>query len=246
MTVKIAEAAEDVFGEVQYFAHLPHGAASTIGDDVGGHGCAAWGKTLIHLLDDAFSLLATGEVDIDVWPGVTALAEEALKEQSAADGIDIGDAETVANGAIGGTATALAKDATLFLGPAHEVPDDEEVAGESELGDESEFMIELRPDLCAQGHVIAFGGTGVGEFAQKRGHVVAGRHGMIWEFVTEIGESEFQLCGDALGIDDCLREIGKQCAHFFGALQVALGIAGQMFTRLIQVSMQAQTGEGIQ
>ncbi len=97
---------------------------------------------LVDVLDDALALVAGGEVDIDIGPFAALFGEEAFEEEVHADGVDGGDAERVADGAVGGGAAALDEDA-LLAAEANDVPDDEEVAGESELLDEFEFPVRL-------------------------------------------------------------------------------------------------------
>ena len=62
------------------------------------------------------------------------------------DGIDVRDAEAVTHRAVRRAAAALDEDAVL-LGPADDVPHDEEVAAEAELGDECQFVVELAAHL---------------------------------------------------------------------------------------------------
>ena len=121
--------------EAQRLAHFARGRAAAIGDDVGGHGGAELAVALVDVLDDALALIAAGQVEIDVGPLAALFGEKALEQQFHADGIDGGDAERIADGAVGGRAAALHQD-VLLAAEAHDVPDDEEVAGEVELLDQ--------------------------------------------------------------------------------------------------------------
>jgi hypothetical protein len=134
------------FGEAEDFGHFAKGRAGAVGDDVGGHGGSARGVFLEDVLNDGFAAVAGREVDIDVGPGFAVFREEAFEEEAAADGVDGGDAQAVAHGGVGGGTPALAEDA-LGLGEADDFPDDEKVAGEPELLDESEFMIKVVADF---------------------------------------------------------------------------------------------------
>ena len=96
---------------------------------------------LVHILEHVLTL-AVREIDVDVRRLGAILAEEALEEEAERDGIHGGDAEHVADGGIGGGATALAEDA-LAPRKADDVPDDEEVAREPELRDERELVRQL-------------------------------------------------------------------------------------------------------
>ena len=82
-----------------------------------------------------FALIAAGQIDIDVGPFAALFGEEALEEQIHADGVDGSDPQRIADGAVGGGTAALAEDAFLAA-EAHDIPDDQEIAAESELLDE--------------------------------------------------------------------------------------------------------------
>ena len=103
---------------------------------------AARAVAAVDVLDDLLALVAGRQVEVDVGPLAALLGEEALEEQLHADGVDRRDAERVADRAVGGRAAALAEDAALAA-EADDVPDDQEVAGEVELPDERELVLEL-------------------------------------------------------------------------------------------------------
>ena len=115
--------------EAERLADLAHGAARAVGDDVGGHRRAARAVALVDVLDDALALVAARQVDVDVRPLAALLRQKALEEQLHADGVDGGDAEGVAHRRVGRRAAPLRED-VLLAAEAHDVPDDEEVAGE--------------------------------------------------------------------------------------------------------------------
>lgn len=156
------------------------------------------GVAAVDFLDDALAPVAAGEIEIDVGPAFAALAEESLEEKSAADGIAGGDAEAVANGAVGRAAAALDEDAGL-AGEIDDAPDDEEVALEAEFVDDVEFVIELLADFRRE-FSVATAGTGVGFAAEHGGHGVAFFDGIVRELVAEVFEGEIDFFGDALGV----------------------------------------------
>src|SRR5204863_6813182 len=86
--------------------------------------------------------LPAGYAGTDIGPLSALLGEEALEEQLHADRVDRGDAEGVADGAVGGRAAALRQDVVLAA-EAHDVPDGEEVAGEPELLDQRQLALDL-------------------------------------------------------------------------------------------------------
>ena len=116
---------------------------SAIGDDVGGHGGAELAVALVDILNGFFALVAAGQIEIDVGPFAALFGKEALEEQVHADGIDGGDAERIADGAVGGRAASLHEN-VLLAAEADDVPDDQEIAGELELLDERQFFFDLQ------------------------------------------------------------------------------------------------------
>ena len=75
------------------------------------------------------------------------------KSKFHADGIDGGDAERVADGAIGGRSAALHQN-VLLAAEADQVPDDQEISFEIEFFDQRQFAFDL-----AAGAVSAVSGS---------------------------------------------------------------------------------------
>ena len=96
-----------------------------------------------------FAPIAARQIEIDVGPFAALLRQKPLEQQIHLDRIDGGDAEAVADGAVGGAAAPLHEDVVLAA-EVDDVPDDQEIAGEVELLDE----IELARDLRARPIVI--------------------------------------------------------------------------------------------
>ena len=122
---------------------LARRAPAAIGDDVGGHGRAVPAVLLVDVLNDPLAPIAARQIEIDIGPLAALLRQEPLEEQVHADRIDRGDAEAVAHGAVGRRAAPLHEDPVLAA-EVHDVPDDEEVAGEIELLDQIELARDLR------------------------------------------------------------------------------------------------------
>ena len=139
---EFAEAVEGCGIEAERLAGFAGGGASAVGDDVGGHGGAELAVALIDVLNGALALRSAGQVEIDVRPLAALFRQEALEEQVHADGIDGGDAERVADHAVGRRAAPLHQNC-LAQAELHDVPDDEEVSGEFELGDQRELALRL-------------------------------------------------------------------------------------------------------
>ena len=133
--------------------------------------------------------VAAGQVEIDVRPLAALFGEEALEEQVHADRIDGGDAERVADHAVGRRAAPLHQNA-FALAELHDVPDDEEVSGESEFGDERQLALRLLLGAGKKLGVvfgqIAVANAFVGALFKERLHRLAVRDGIVREAVAEI------------------------------------------------------------
>ena len=137
--IKIGEPVHDIGGKSERLAHLPHGAAPAISDDIGRHRRARAPIAAVNLLDDLFALVSAGQVKVDIRPRVSAaLAEEALEEQLVLQRIAVSNPEAVTDRAIGGAAAALHHDVILIAVPDN-VPDDEKVTRDAETDDQIEF-----------------------------------------------------------------------------------------------------------
>ena len=98
-------------GEAEHLADLAHGAPRAVGDDVRRHRRAARRRSAGRRTGSPLPPVAAREIDVDVGPLAALLGEEALEEQLHADRIDRGDAERVADGAVGRRAAPLREDA---------------------------------------------------------------------------------------------------------------------------------------
>src|ERR1700722_451297 len=83
---------------------------SAIGNYVGGDGGSQLPITRVNVLNRLLALVSRRQIEIDVRPFSTAFAEEALKEQIHADGINCGNFQGIADGGIGRATPALHQD----------------------------------------------------------------------------------------------------------------------------------------
>jgi hypothetical protein len=104
-----AQAIELIEREAEDLADLAQGALAAVADDLGHHRGAVAAVGLVDGLDDLLAALVL-EVDVDVRRLVALGGEEALEEEVTARGVDRGDAEDEAHGAVRGAAAALAQD----------------------------------------------------------------------------------------------------------------------------------------
>ena len=111
--------------QAEGLADLADGRASAIADHGGGDAGALAPVFAVDILNDLLAPLVL-EIDVDVGRLAPLRRDEALEQEVGAVGIDLGDAETEADGGIGRRAAALAQDA-LAAREAHDVVDGEEI-----------------------------------------------------------------------------------------------------------------------
>ena len=208
--------------KAQRLAHFPRGAAVAVGDDVGRHRRAQLAVALVDVLDHALAPIAAGQVEIDVGPLAALFREEPLEEQLHPDRVDGGDAEAVADGAVGRRPAALHEDAALAA-EVDQVPDDEEVAGQIELLDQIQLAADLRPRAVVI-RPIPLARADLRDLAQKRRHRLARRHRVLRKAIAQVGHRVLEPIGQLARGGDGLRQIGKARRHGLGRSQVALGI----------------------
>ena len=104
------ERVDGVLGQAEGLADLAHRRARAVGDDGRGEAGAIAAVFLVDVLHHLLAPLVL-EIDVDVGRLVALGGDEALEEEIGALGIDLGDAEAVADGGVGGRAAPLAEDA---------------------------------------------------------------------------------------------------------------------------------------
>ena len=128
--------------KIKRLADLTRGAAPTIRDHICGHGCAVFAVAAINFLDDCFPPLAAGKIKVNIWPAFAALVEKPFKYEMIFHRINRRDPEAITNGAIGGAAAALDHD-VVFTAEIDDVPNDQEITGETEFRYQREFFLDL-------------------------------------------------------------------------------------------------------
>ena len=96
----------------------------------------------VFVLDIADDLVPpfVAEVHVDIGHTLAARIEEALKQELVADGVNVGDFKGIGNQAAGCGAAARPDGNALGAGIADEVGHDQEVAGETHIADDTEFI----------------------------------------------------------------------------------------------------------
>src|SRR6476620_6421827 len=148
---QVREAVDNARRKIERFADLTRGAAPAIRDHVRGHGCTVFAVAPINFLDHCFPPIATGKIKINIGPAFAALVEESFKYEMIFHRIDRRDPEAITNGAVGGAAAALDHD-VVFTAEIDDVPNDQEIAGETELAYQRKLFLDLtlhfRADRC--------------------------------------------------------------------------------------------------
>ncbi len=230
--------------EAERLADLARRAPAAIGDDVGGHPRALRAVLLIDVLNHTLATIAARQVEIDIRPFAAFFRQEPLEQQIHPDRIDRGDAKAVADGAIGRRSAALHED-VLLAAKIHDVPDDQEVAGEIELLDEIELARDLGAGLVVI-RAIAVARADLGDLAEKRRLVLARRHRIGRKPVAEILHGELQPLGERQRFADRLGPIGKEPDHLRRRLQISLGVGGQPASRGIERRVLADGREHVE
>src|SRR5262249_15653921 len=139
---QVREPVDNARRKIQRFADLTRGAAPAICDHVRRHGCAVFAVTPINFLDHCFPPIAAGKIKIDIRPAFAALVEESFEYEMIFHGIDRRDPEAITNGAIRGAAAALDHD-VVFTAEIDDVPNNQEIAGETEFANQCELFFDL-------------------------------------------------------------------------------------------------------
>ncbi len=105
--------------------------------------------TLINILDGTLALVAAGQVNINVGPLATFFRKEALKQQLHAHGIHGGDAKAIADSTVGGRAASLRQN-PLAAAELRDIPHHQKVAGESQLFNHTQFVLNLATGLFVE------------------------------------------------------------------------------------------------
>src|SRR5262249_44500344 len=105
-------------------------------------GCTVFTVTTIDFLDYCFPAIAAGKIKINIRPAFAALVQESFEHQMIFHRVDRRDSEAITNGAVGGAAAALDHD-VVFTTKIDDVPNDQEIAGETELANQRQLFLNL-------------------------------------------------------------------------------------------------------
>ena len=233
----------DVGREAHDFSHLADGAARAIMDDGGADGGVFAAISLVDVLDDLLAAVVL-EIYVDIGWLLTFGRDETREEKVGGGWVDLGDAEAIADGAVGGRSAALAQD--LFAArEADDVVDGEEIARVVELGDERQLLADLLFDFLRNAARITLAGADPGQILEMLLGCLVWRHRLVWIFVLEIGQGE---AASARNIEGARQGFGislEQERHFCGRLHVPLGVGGEAEARFGNRACLADAGDDI-
>ena len=221
---ELGDLVDEAIGHAQHAADVAH-------DGLCGHGAvrddlrdALAAVPPGNVVDHAVAALHA-EVDVEVGHGDALGIQEALEEEIVAERIEVRDAQTVGDQGAGAGAAARAHRDAVLLGPADEVGDDEEVAGEAHLADDVELALQALPvDLGVDGAELgqplleARPGLLAQEFLG--GHAAGNRIGRQAHLAELEGEAGAARYLD--GVGQRFRDVGEEARHLLGGAQVLL------------------------
>ena len=121
--------------ERQRLADFARRRTSAIGDHIGRHRRAQFAVSLIDILNRALALISAWQIQINIRPLAALLGKKSLEKQIHAHRIHGGNAQRIADRAVGRRPASLHQN--IFLAAeADNVPNDQEIAGEIELLDQ--------------------------------------------------------------------------------------------------------------
>src|SRR5215472_10957465 len=139
---QMREAIDNARRKIQRLADLTRSAAPSIRDHVRGHGCTVFAVTPINFLDHCFPPIAAGKIKINVRPAFAALVQKSFEYEMIFHRINRGNPEAITNGAVGGAAAALDHD-VVFTAEIDDVPNNQEITGETELVYQGKLFFDL-------------------------------------------------------------------------------------------------------
>ncbi len=165
------------------------------------------------------------DVEVDVGWSVALGGEEPFEQQSETNGVGPGDAQGETDGRVGRRPPTLAVD-VVTPAELHDVPDDEEIAGEPEGADHRQLVVDLGPGSrypLVGPRSVAHGGPPPGQFHQPGLLVVSGRNGEVGEPRCHQPEVEGALGPEFAGPGHGPRPPGEAPLLFPGTPEVGGG-----------------------
>ena len=105
----------------------------------------------------------------------------------------------------------------------HDIPDDQEIAGQLQLFDQRQLALDLPPRFVVI-RPVAPPRAFIRAFAQERRHGLAFRHRIARKFIAQIRQRELQSRRNFRGVCDGFRQVREQPRHLRAGFDVALRI----------------------
>ena len=152
----LGERGGDILGQTHRFADLADRHARAIMDDRGAQPGAVAAVFPVEVLDHLLAPFVL-EIDVDIGRLLALFGNEAVEQQLVFGGIDIGDAEAIADRRIGRAAPPLAQDRRIdaVAGEIDDILDGEEIAREVELRDQCQFALQRVDDMVGHTRWVA-------------------------------------------------------------------------------------------
>ena len=191
------------------------------------------------------AIVAAGQVEIDVGPFAALLGKEALEQKFHLDRIHRGDPERVTHRAVGRGAASLHHD-LILAAELHDVPHDQEVAGEFEPLDDPELMLELAASASVHRAAPSLSRTRVSEDAQIAVRGFVRRKRIVGKAIAHVAELESASLGNRARGGDSSRQIAKQRAHLGGRFQMTLAVDPQSAAGFLERGLEPDTGKHVE
>ena len=238
------QAVELLRRQAEHLAHLPRRRAPPVTDQRGHHAGAVSAVLAVDVLQHLLPALVL-EVHVDVRGLPPGVGQEALEEQVHPHGIDGGDPQDVADRRVGGGAPPLAEDPP-GAGEADDVPHGQEVAGEVQLLDEAQLVLQLPADVLGDPPPPIAPARPLGDQGPQEAHVrVPLRRQLKRRVIDELVQGEGAAIRHLHGARHGVGQVAKEPGHGSGGAHVALGVGLQEAAGPGQGGPQANGGHHV-
>ncbi len=240
---RAGQRADRILRQAEHFADLADGAAPAIADHGRGKPGVLAPVAPIDVLDDVLAPLML-EIDVDIGRLAPLRRNEALEQQIAALGIDLGDAEAVAHGGIRRRPAPLAENAAP-TGKAHDVMHGEKIGRVVQFTDQCIFVVERVTHFGRHAVWIAMARAFFGKSNERLLRRRESLANFVRIVVGQFVERKTAAVEKAQRFRDRLRRGAKQPRHFLSGFQMALGIGFQPPAGTVEREMLADTGDHV-
>ena len=211
---------------------IAHGAAPAPGDVLAHHRRVLAAIAIVDVLQDALAV-AMRKINVNVRRFFALFTQKTLKEQLELDRIHCRDAECVAHRAVGRGAAPLTEN-SLAARKTHNVPHNQEIAGEPQLADERELVLNLSVVLCGAAPLPPLGGALLHELCEIRVFAHTGRERKGRQCGFEIGQPKRTSLGNGeRGGEPCLVAL-PPARHLRRPFEIPLAVGAQARAHVVE------------